>query len=259
MSLRSVVVIAGLVLLFARPACSQVLLPPHANRSVHDLARVLSAEHATAMEALHREVLDKTEVAIVVITVPRLDDEPIEEFALRVGAEWGVGRADQDRGIVAALALEERRIFVATGYGVEGFLPDGRVGGILDEHTTPLLARGEYSEALLRTSAALAAAAAVEYGVTLERRVPVAPLGGRTRGAPSAGGRVANVLLLVGLAYLFFRHPRLFFFLLLTGLGRPGYHGGSRGQFGGGGFGGGSGFGGFGDGGFGGGGAGRGW
>ncbi len=237
---------------------AQIQLPPHGNRSVHDLAGVLAPDHVTAMEALHKELLDKTEVAIVVVTVPSLDGEPIDDFAVRVGDEWGVGKTDQDRGVVVALAIEERRVFVATGYGVEGFLPDGRVGGILDANTIPHLQQGDFASGLLGASAGLAAAASDEYGVSLEGRVPVVQPARATRARePSPFSGVIGLLLLIGMGYLFVRHPGLFFLLLLSGMGRGGY-GGSRSGFGGG-FGGGAGFGGFGGGGFGGGGAGRGF
>ncbi|MFQ5877602.1 MAG: TPM domain-containing protein [Acidobacteriota bacterium] len=235
-------------------ATAQIQVPPRSDRSVHDLAGVISAEHAAVMERINAELFRKTGVAIVVITVPRLEDEPIEDFAVRVGSEWGVGRKGEDRGIVVALAVEERSFFIATGYGVEGFLPDGRVGGIRDEYAMPHLRVGEYSAALLRTDAALAGAPAAEYGVSIEGMAA----GPRT-GRAARGGRIPgplrillSLLGLIVMIYLAIRHPTLFFLLLMSGMGRRGYYGGFRG----GGFGGGTGFGGFGGGGFGGGGAG---
>jgi uncharacterized protein len=234
-------------------ASAQIPLPHPANRSVHDLASVISPEHASAMEATHRQLLEKTGVAIVVITVPRLEGEPIDDFAVRVGTEWGVGKKGEDRGIVVALAIEERRVFVATGYGVEGYLPDGRVGRLLDGYVIPHLRRDDFSTAMLQASAALVSASTQEYGVTLEGGgIPL-----RRAARPQKFSPLRAIFALVMIAvmgYLFVRHPTLFFLLLLSGAGRRG-----GGGFRGGGFGGGSGFGGFGGGGFGGGGAGRGF
>ena len=253
--LGAVLVAAG-----SRPVHAQIQLPPPQGQTVHDFAGVLAAEHAAEMERRHRELFGKTEVAIVVITVPALDGEPIEEFAVRVGTEWGVGKSDEDRGIVAALAIEERGIYIATGYGVEGFLPDGRVGGILDG-AAPLLVRNDFSAGLLHISAALVAAAADEYGVTIEGSAAVSTQPRRPgRGLERAPANPLVVLFMLAvLGYLVVRHPRLLLLMLLfSGVGRGfGGYGMRRGGFGGGGFGGGSGFGGFGGGGFGGGGAGR--
>ncbi|MEE9218888.1 MAG: TPM domain-containing protein [Acidobacteriota bacterium] len=234
------------------PAGAQVQIPPLSNRSVHDLAGVISPEHMQAMERLHGALFRKTGVAIVVITVPTLEDEPIEDFAVRVGTEWGAGRKGEDRGIVVALSIQERSFFIATGYGVEGFLPDGRVGSIRDQHVFPEFKRGDFSAGILNASIALTQAAATEYGVSLEE---LAGASRRPRSATRSARRgplqmVFSLLFFAGLAYLFIRHPTLFLFFLLSGMGR------GMGGFRGGGFGGGSGFGGFGGGGFGGGGAG---
>ena len=207
------------------------------------------------MERRHAELFRKTRVAIVVITVPRLEDEELSDFAVRVGSEWGAGKKGEDRGIVVAVTTEEPHIFVATGYGVEGFLPDGRVGSILDRYAVSPLRARSFSLALEETSAALVAACAAEYGVTIEGIDPSARPD-RSRGLPWPG---LLFLLLIGLIFV---GRSLLGIPLGLGRHRRGmwYGGGfGGGGFGSGGFGGGGGggFGGFGGGGFGGGGAGR--
>lgn len=241
----------------AATAHAQVSLPPRADRSVHDTAGVISQEHAALMERLHRALFEKTGVAIVVITVPRLDGEPIEDFAVRVGKQWGAGRKGEDRGVVVALAIQERRVFIATGYGVEGFLPDGKVGGILDSEVLPDLRRSAWSDGMVRASAALTREAAAEYGAVIEDLAQApAPRASRGRGGIS---RLVPVLVLGVIVFLLIRNPWLLLMLMAGAGGHRGRGGFRTGGFGGGGFGGGTGFGGFGGGGFGGGGAGRGF
>jgi len=248
-----------ILLLLTRPASARVEVPRTDDRSIQDRAGVVAADAAALMERRHRELFDKTGVAIVIVTVPRLEGEPIDDFAVRVGQQWGVGRKAEDRGVVVALAIEERRVFIATGYGVEGFLPDGRVGSILDQEVVPSLRRDDFSTALTRASAALTAAAAREYGVTIEGVDQ--GRGGPGDGSAGRPGPLATALLLIVAIVVLVtvvRHPWLLWFFL-SGPGRRGRGGGvSYGGFGGG-FGGNSGFGGFGGGGFGGGGAGRGF
>jgi uncharacterized protein len=235
-----------------RPAMTQVVLPPQGDRSVHDLAGVIRQDHIQTMERFHTELFQKTGVAIVVITVPSLEGELIEDFAVRVGEEWGAGREGEDRGIVLAVAVQERRIFIATGYGVEGYLPDGRVGRILSQYAIPYLRQNDYSTGILETSAALVSASAEEYGVTIQGATPRATTRSPSRSRDSSPlGTIFKILGFLFLAYMFIRHPMLFL-LLMSGSGRGGAF--SGGGFGGGG---GGGFGGFGGGGFGGGGAGR--
>ncbi len=226
-------------------------------RSVYDLAGVISAGDAASMERRHARLREATGVSIVVVTVPRLEDETIDELAVRVGTEWGVGRKGEDRGVVVALAVQDRRVHIATGYGVEGFLTDGRVGAILDGDVVPSLRANDFSGAMLRASAALVGAAAAEYGVSIEG-LEARRGGGGGAGQIAIGPGTALLLLLVLVVVLVIviKNPWLIW-LFLSGPGRRGGFGG-RGYGGfGGGFGGSSGFGGFGGGGFGGGGAGR--
>jgi uncharacterized protein len=255
----ALVVGAGAVLVITASTISvapaaRLQIPPHGDRSVHDLAGVLSPGSIEVMERRHAELFEKTGVALVVITVKRLEDETLPDFAVRVGSEWGAGGKGQDRGIVVAVTTDEPHVFVATGYGVEGFLPDGRVGAILDQYVVPPLRSRDFDTALLQASNALVAACAAEFGVTIGG-VEAAPVGSRgaLRGFPP------------GLIFLLFVLLMFVFRVFIFPLGRRGryrgvwYGGGfGGGGFGGGGFGGGGGgFGGFGGGGFGGGGAGR--
>jgi uncharacterized protein len=197
----------------------------------------------------------------VVVVVRDLEQEPIEDFAVRIGKDWGVGRKREDRGIVVALSTGDRRVFIATGYGVEGFLPDGRIGGILDERVVPRLRESDWSGGIEAASDALTAAACDEFGVAIEGVGAAPPRGRRTRPSPIAG--LFGLLLAIVFLVVLFRRPSLWWALPLalgSRRGRRGRSGGwMGGGFGSGGSGSSGGFGGFGGGGFGGGGAGRGF
>jgi uncharacterized protein len=256
--------LAVLVLALApAPARAAFRLPPHDARSVYDFASVVKADDAAQMERWHRALYDKTGVAIVVVTVPDLDGESIEDFATRVGTEWGVGKKGQDLGVVVALSLKPRKIFVATGYGVEGFLPDGRVGGILRSEVMPSLRQNDFSGGLRQASAALTSVAARQYGLTIDGLSEARDAGqsddqsGRLPGPIVLMIIAAIVLFILVLLPFVVRHPVLA--AILFSNMRGGGRGGSGGFGGGGGGFGGGGFGGFGGGGFGGGGAGGGF
>lgn len=251
---------AGLLLACASgQVFAQTPLPPRGDTSVHDAADVLSVAQEAELERLNRELFDKTRVAIVVLTVPQLRNETIEQLALRAATEWGAGTAQDDRGIVVAFALRDRRIRVETGYGVEGFLPDGRVGEVIDS-AVGFLRADQFGEGLVRIDAALVGIAAEEFKVVIDGAAPP-----RRRRPPEAQLSPLTIVLLFIALVVVMR--------MLRGSvvsGRRGYRGGwggpfvggggfGGGGFGGGGFGGGSGFGGFGGGGFGGGGASRGF
>ena len=192
------------------PAQAQVVLPQYADRSVHDLAGVLLAQTVPTLERFQRELFDKTGVAIVAITIPTLDGEPVSDFAVGVGEEWGVGRQGEDRGIVMALAVAERDIFIAAGYGVEGCLPDGRVGAIIDS-AIPALGQRDYSTGVLQISAALVEASAAEYGVAVEGTAAVArPVRGTPTSPVSQGRGLLGLLGMLVMAYFFWFLTRMY-------------------------------------------------
>ena len=206
-------------------------LPARSKRAVYDLAQLLDKASADHLEAQSRELYDKSGVALVIVTVPKLIDETIDGLALRIGESWGVGQKGKDLGLVIALAHADRKIYVATGYGTEGYLPDGKVGRLLDQVALPLLQKDRFAEGLVAIADTLADASAKEYGIELT-------------GSPSEPELVTGwprVILMTFAALLFgylaWKHPRLL--LLLLFMGRGTRKGGGFGGFGGGGFGGG--------------------
>ena len=245
------------VVAFVASAAAQTPLPRTTQgRSVYDTAGVISQTHVAVMERAHAELRNKAGVSIAVVTVPQLDAaDSIEEFAVRFGHERGVGRKGEDRGIVVALSVRDRRIFVATGYGVEGYLPDGKVGRFIDEYAVPHLRGNDFSSGLTNLSLGLVQASAQEFQVAVTGQPQVTRRRPRRR-APGMADLILGIIAGIGFLYMAIRHPRLLFWILLSGR-LSGRRGG--GGFGGGGFWGGGGFGGFGCGGFCGGGAGRGF
>ncbi|OGP61738.1 MAG: hypothetical protein A2V67_10280 [Deltaproteobacteria bacterium RBG_13_61_14] len=220
---------------------------------VSDYARVLDASSKAHLFALIQELKDKTGAEIAVLTVDTTGGEDIGDYALAVAEEWKPGEKDKDNGVVFVSAVQDRKMYILVGYGLEGILPDGKVGGIEDQYVIPAFKRGDYGGGIRAGVSALAEVIAEDAGVSLNQ-APRSPL------RPDRGPNLnLGHFLLILIVFLFL--GRLLF-VPFWGWGRPGrrYFGssGGFGGFGGGGFGGG-GFGGFGGGGFGGGGAGRGW
>jgi uncharacterized protein len=246
------VIVAGLTLAL-QAASARTPLPdrPPGNALVHDFAGIIGAGAEQQMESINQDLKNKTGVVIVVVTVDKLVDETIEEFGLRIGETWGVGRKGEDRGIVVALSLEPRKITIQTGYGVEGYLPDGRVGQLRDEYALPYLRKNQFSEGLLALDQALVAWSAKEFNVQITGAPPPSRVHRARDRKATTGQIIFGILAIIALIYMGIRHPRALFWILLfmSSGGRGG------GGFGGGGFGGGGGFSGFGGGGFGGGGA----
>jgi uncharacterized membrane protein YgcG len=175
---------------------ARVELPSHDDRSVYDLAGVISPEDQRTMERSHRDLREKTGVAIAVVTLPRLEGEALEDLLARAGPEWGLGRQAEDRGIVVALAMEEHGVIIATGHGVEEFLPDTRVRTIIDRYILPRLQRNDVSHAMLHASAALIAAASQRYQKEIEAPAATSD----SRRMPARGWSASLVVILFFLA-----------------------------------------------------------
>jgi len=231
---------------------AQVQVPPPRGY-VNDFAAVLDAASVAHMEAVIAEVRAKTRGEIAVVTLPDIGDRPAADVALRIGRQWGVGVKGEagdpakNLGVVVLLVPQKNhrpgtgQIFIATGRGAEGFLPDARVGRIRDA-MTPYLAREEYGPGLAYGVDLIAQAFAQEFGITLSGVPPPEP---DERGVPQFPVKwliIALILLIVLSRGRIFLLP---FWLGGFGGGRGGW-GGSSGGWGGGG---GGGFGGFGGGG----------
>jgi uncharacterized protein len=242
--LAALFVIIGCGLLFAAQKY------PAPQGAVNDFAGVIDQGSAAKMEALAREVLEKTGTAVVVATVASLgENEEAGLYANGLYKAWGIGKKGEDKGVLIFLAVKERKVRIETGYGVEGILPDGLVGEILDKYVVPQLKTGNYGQALFNAMYASSAYIAKDAGVQLSGSGSMPRPRAR---AEKKGFNVVGLIIFLIVAGLLLGtkagRSMLPWILLLLLSG-----GGGRG--GGGGFSGG--FGGFGGGGSGGGGAGR--
>jgi uncharacterized protein len=228
------------------------LLFPKPQGAVNDFASLIPPDERQMMEAISREVLQKTATAIVVVTVDAVGDSDYETYANELYADWGIGKKGEDKGVLIFLTKKERKIRIETGYGVEGILPDGLVGQILDDYVIPYLKKDDYAKGLLNGTIAISQVIAKDAGVTITGELPYRQ-NFTPRRSPSLGSKLFSLLFFIILFLVVMRNP-LLLPLLLFGMG------GRGGRIGGGSFGGfGGGFGGFGGGLSGGGGAGRGF
>ncbi len=225
---------------------------PRPTGAVNDFAGVIPDQYKTRMENLAREVLEKTETAIVVVTVKSIGESSAEEYVNNLYQSWGIGKKGVDKGVLILVAVTERKFRIETGYGVEGILPDGLVGEIRDKYAVPYLRKNDYGQGLFNTMMAVSAIVAKNAGVSLTGSP--APVEGKRQETKRKGSGLIPLIIiaLIMIPLLGTRQGRAMIpwllLLFLSSGGRGG--GGGFGSFGGGGFGG------FGGGGSGGGGAG---
>uniref|UniRef100_E6PZ93 TPM domain-containing protein n=1 Tax=mine drainage metagenome TaxID=410659 RepID=E6PZ93_9ZZZZ len=226
---------------------------------VSDFAHVLDPAAIAHLDSICSQ-LDhgKSNAQVAIVTVHNLDGDDKADFANRLEEKWKVGRKGSDRGVLMLFSIDDHQYWIEVGYGLEGILPDGKVGDI-GRIMVPALKAGDYDGAVTSGLVQVAQVIATDAGATLTDANPypdqeLAPV---RRHAISPLGLVIRIVIV--LAVLIFLGSRGLFGLFLGMLMGGGFGGG----FGGGGFGGGDsgggGFGGFGGGESGGGGAGGDW
>ncbi len=231
-------------LLAALPALGLARDVPRLTGPVVDEAGILSAADVRRLDALARaarEVEGRRGVQLQFLVVRELDGEPIEQFAIRVAEAWRLGDAARDDGVLLVVAVDDRKVRIEVGNGVEGALTDVQASRIIRSVLTPAFRAGRYGDGLH------------EAGVQVLRALGALPAGMPERASerPSRSGRFGGLL---GVVLLI-----LVVVLRLTFGGSPFRRSHWRGGGWGGGLGGGGGGGGWGGGLGGGGGSGGGW
>ncbi len=239
---------------------------PSPPRLVNDFANILDKSQLDRLESDLVAFDKETSTQIVIVTVPDLAGYDKGDFAFRLGEKWGVGQKGKNNGIVILVKPKTTessgQVFVATGYGLEGVLPDAIVNNaVVDNEMIPSFKENDYYGGLAKGANVIMQITRGEYSAEQYQQSV----------QPGGGSIVFFILLFIFFFWIFGRKRRnrfyspgksLPFWLAMSMLsGNRHSGGGSFGNFssGRGGFGGGGGFGGFGGGSFGGGGAGGSW
>lgn len=260
--MRKNILLCLLYLFLTLPATwaqTQQDFPPRPNppRLVNDLANILSPEEEAALERKLNAYNDSTSTQIAIVNVTSIGPYDVADYAVRLAEKWGIGQQGKNNGILILTSVQDRKLNISTGYGMEGVLPDAISKRIientlkpnyrnenyyqgLDEATSFIIdvASGEYKAEPRDTSSG--GDSPVSFWIIIGILAFIILLNFRKRGGGGRGGRGGGMRTLGGPFF-----PPVVF----------GDFSGGRGTFGGGGGFGGGGFGGFGGGSFGGGGA----
>ena len=243
-----ILVILTLFCILSTPHLLALDVPPLKGR-VNDYAGMLSSYAKQQLDGILRDLEKNDSTQIVVLIIPSLDGEVLEEFSIKVVDQWKIGQKGLDNGAVLLITKKERKIRIEVGYGLEGSLTDLMAGRIIRNVLVPQFRAGNFDQGVLDGVQAMIGVVRGEYQAP--EKIP-SPKGSGSKGTPFP------FIILIAVAFLISMLGRLFRFF-----GHGSSHRSHRGTGWSGGFGGGGGFssGGFsgGGGGFGGGGASGGW
>src|SRR5712671_5797972 len=144
----------------------------HPSGYVSDLAGVISPEARTRLEALCAEVEQKTGAQMAIVTVQSLEGEGIENYAVGLFKQLGIGSKKDNRGVLLLVAPNERRYRIELGYGLEPVINDARAGDV-GRAMVPYLRQGDYGTAAEIAAWQLAKYIADDAGVTLSGQPPL--------------------------------------------------------------------------------------
>lgn len=162
-------------------------IPPKPNppRLVNDFAGMLNPSEKDALERKLVAYNDSTSTQVAIVTERTLDGDDVFDYSFRIAKTWGIGQEGKANGILIYVALDDRKIFIQTGRGAEGFLPDAISKRIIENIIKPAFKEQRYYEGLDRATSAIISYGAGEYKAD-ERR-----------GGESSGGLGTIVILLI--------------------------------------------------------------
>ncbi len=234
-------VILGLLLCLCLCATAAEVIPPKPEQYFNDYAHVVSPGTAQRLNQELEDFEKQTSSQIVVVVYPKMQsDSSIEDYTVRVFQNWKPGLKDKDNGAILFVFVEDHKMRIATGYGLEGALPDAICKRIIDEVIAPRFKQGDFDGGLSAGVDAILAATKGEYKGTGQT---VAQGRARKNSFLADNWVILLIIAIILLGNLTLRRrPRRSSGWMMSSGGWGGWYGGGGGWSGGGGGGGGGGF-----------------
>lgn len=162
----------GLLLLCGSVRALEV---PVLSGRVNDYANILDPEFAQSLENELRLHEEQTSNQVVVLIIPSLEGDDLEEFAFRTFNQWKLGQKDKDNGVLLLVAAQDRKLRIEVGYGLEGALTDVKSGRIIRNVIVPFFKAGEFADGVGAGASAIIKAISTEYAAEGQDQQQTAP------------------------------------------------------------------------------------
>lgn len=146
--LRSLVILVALLVAPVSSASAQGVPVPPLTGPIIDQVGVLNPQQRTELEQELWALKKEKGSEIAVLIVPSTRPEEIEQYSIRVVDTWKLGRKGVDDGVLLLVALNDRRVRIEVGRGLEGDIPDVKAFRIIDELIVPEFRRGDFAGGL---------------------------------------------------------------------------------------------------------------
>ena len=121
---------------------------PNPPKLVNDFTNTLSSGEINQLEQKLVAYNDSTSTQVTIIMIRSIGPYDISDYAFQLGDLWGIGQKDKDNGVLILAAMDDRQVFIATGYGMEGAIPDILAKRIVDELIVPDFRNENYYKGL---------------------------------------------------------------------------------------------------------------
>ncbi len=111
---------------------------------VNDFANALSTQEVGVLESKVQEHKQNTSHEIAVVTINSLDGDSIENYAVKLFEEWGIGKEEEDNGVLLLVAVDDRKVRIEVGYGLEGVVTDAEANRVIQNIIVPSFKNQEY-------------------------------------------------------------------------------------------------------------------
>ena len=137
--------VAAFFALLATNSQGAEVIPPKPDRYFNDYAGVASKSAAQRFNEELAQFERETSDQVVVTIFPKMQsDSDIADYTQRVAQAWGVGQKERRNGVVLFVFVQDRKMFIQVGYGLEGALPDITAFDITEYRMKPLFRNGDY-------------------------------------------------------------------------------------------------------------------
>jgi uncharacterized protein len=161
---------------------------PNPPRLVNDFANVLTPDQKAALEEKLVAYDDSTSNQLVIVTVKSIGDYDVQDVALKILRDWGVGNKKTNNGIVLLASMEDHKLRIEVGYGLEGAVPDAIAKRIIEDELVPNFKAGNFYRGFDEATDAIFKAAAGEYK---------APEGYDKRGQQQGRGNGSSIISII--------------------------------------------------------------
>jgi uncharacterized protein len=159
---------AAVMVIFFQQAAAALEIPQLQGR-VNDYAGVLNNSQKSQLDNLLMDAEQKTSSQVVLLTIPSLEGEVLEDYSIRVAENWKLGQKEFDNGVLVLVAMAERKIRIETGYGLESILTDAKSNYIIRKLMVPEFKQKDYFAGLDNGLKAVTGLIDKEFEITPEQ------------------------------------------------------------------------------------------